>query len=59
MNVAKIMLTILNCIPSISMMPNIHTQPTANGRKAIRLISMLPNDSHRKTKTTKPQTKPI
>ena len=59
MKVARMMLTMLNCIPSSCMRPSIHTQPTAKGRKAIRLISMLPSDSHRKTKTTKPQTKPI
>ena len=59
MNVAKMMLTILNCIPSNSIIPNIHTQLTAKGRKAIRLISMLPKESHRKTNTTKPHMKPM
>ena len=40
------------------MMPRIHIQLTASGRKESRLSSMRPNEIHRKKKTMKLQTSP-
>ena len=53
------MFTMLNCKPNICMMPKIQIQLTAKGKKANKLNSMLPKESHRNRNTTNPQTKPI
>ena len=59
MNVANIILTILNCTLNKSINPSIHIQLTANGKKDIILNSNLPNEIHKKANTINPHMKPI
>ena len=50
MNVERIMFTILNCTPSIPIIPVIITQLMAIGRKLSNASSSLPYESHRTKK---------
>ena len=58
MNVARMMLTILNCRPKRRIVPRIQIQPTASGRKAVTPI-VKPRDRHRKKKTMTLHRRPI
>ena len=59
MKVASIMFTMLNFMPSIAMIPSIHTQPKAIGTKAITATLRLRNDIHRNRNTINEHTMPI
>ena len=53
MNVASIILIMLNLTAAMSIKPSIHSQPTVSGRNESNASSSLPNESHKKKNTTK------
>ena len=57
--VAKMILTMLNCIPNKAMIPNIHNQLTAIGTNERNANSILPKEAQRKKNTMNPHAKPI
>ena len=54
MNVARIMLTMLNCMPHQFIMLSIHIQPTVRGRNDISASSSRLNEIHRNANTMNP-----
>ena len=59
MNVASITFTMLNFTPSSVIMPRIHTQLMAMGRKASTASSTLPKENHRNRKTIMEHAQPM